>query len=371
MRIAIWVYGGIGGGNFSQGIPTINNLISRLAKEHDVTIYSILPANADFIPVNFKFRSVMRSIPLPSIRILFLTIIFFGEHLRKPYDIMHGIWAYPASTIAVALGKLLGIPSIASVHGGEAACIPKIGYGNMYNSRSKKLTLWTCHNASALNFISEFQYEEMQRHGLKRKNVSVIPFGADIEMFAPLTKPAAKTIKILHVANLTEVKDQATLLKSFKEIIKTHHATLRIVGEDYLNGELQLLAEELGIEHHVAFIGPVPYREILAHYAWADVMLHTSLYEGLPSAIVEAMASGVVVVSTQVGIVADLGEGYFGICPMKYEKEIAIKLISIWDNQPLYDALRRKSLVWAQSHSADWTSRQFEQLYDQVLNGKA
>ncbi|HCR53254.1 MAG TPA: hypothetical protein DIW27_02465 [Cytophagales bacterium] len=371
MRIAIWIYGGIGGGNYSQGIPALNNFVLRLANTHDVTVYSILPANSGFKPEKYYFKSAGESISTPILRLFLLVFIFISDHVKKPYKVIHGIWLYPAATVAVVLGKLLRIPSIASAHGGEAAALPEIDYGNMRDGWVKKLTLWTCQNASVLNFISAFQFKEMQRHGLQRKAASIIPFGVATEIFEPRPKPISNFIKILHVANLTEVKDQFLLLRSFKEIIKKHPAKLRIVGADYLSGRLQLYARELEIEQDVTFIGPVPYVEISQHYNWADFLLHTSLYEGLPSAIVEAMASGVVVVSTPVGIVADLGGAYFVVCERRDENNIASQLLSIWNDKIAQNRLREMSCNWAHSHSIELTVQQFENLYQETLNERS
>lgn len=366
MRVAIWIYGGIGGGNFSQGTPALNNFIIRIAQRHTLTVYSILPANPDFVAKDYRFQTINASIASLWIRVMLLILIFIWDHFRKSYAIIHGIWLYPAATIAVALGRILRIRSIASAHGGESAAIKSIEYGNMLGGRSKKWTLWTAHKAIALNFISQFQAEQMRKHGLTRKEFSVIPFGVDTHLFSPRTKESNGKIKILHVANLTEVKDQKTLIRAFKEIVKSQEAELRMVGPDHLNGELQRLAKELEIDQHISFLGAVAYNDISVHYYWADVMLHTSLYEGLPSSIIEAMASGIPVTSTSVGIVNDLGINFFEIVPFEDYEAIASQFILFWRDQNRRSEKCDNALQWANAHDIEWTTDQFDLLYQSL-----
>jgi glycosyltransferase involved in cell wall biosynthesis len=269
--------------------------------------------------------------------------------------------------MVVILGRFLRVKSIASAHGGEAAAIPSINYGNMLGGRSKKWTLWTCNKATALNFISEFQLKQMQRHGLARTDYSVIPFGADTQVFYPTQKYASDKIRILHVANLTEVKDQETLLRACTEIVRTHSAELRIVGPDHLNGRLQDLVNEFKLDHCVTFTGPVAHNDILPHYHWANIMLHTSLYEGLPATIVEAMATGVPVVATPVGIVADLGPDFFEIIPFGDHQTAAKQVLKIWSDEPRRKEMSDAALNWARSHNMEWTIKKFSSLYQSLV----
>jgi glycosyltransferase involved in cell wall biosynthesis len=368
MRVAIWIYGGIGGGNFSQGTPTLNHFIAGISKEYRVTVYSILPSNPGFTAKNFSFRSAPGWIAALWLRMVFLAAIFTYDHLKSRYRIIHGVWLYPAAMISVVLGRILGIKSIASAHGGEAAAIPAIGYGNMMKSRSKKWTLWTCNKATALNFISAFQLREMRRHGLTRTDYSVISFGANAQLFYPIQKRISDKVRILHVANLTEVKDQETLLRSFKQIVSVLAAEMRIVGPDYMDGKLQNLARELKIDSAVTFVGPVEHNDILQHYHWADIMLHTSLYEGLPSVIIEAMASGIPVVATPTGIVADLGPEFFEIIPFGDHQAISDQVIKLLNDESRRLAMSTRSLDWAKTHDIKWTINKFSTLYKSLVN---
>lgn len=370
MRIAIWLQGGIGGGNFSQGYPPLVNFVEKLSKNYAVTIYSILPANEDFVPVGYSFRSITRKISSRKISTVLIFFLFLWDHFRKPYDLLHAFWVYPAGTLAVVLGKIVGVPSIVTVQGGEAAAVKDIGYGNMLKPWLKKITLWTCEKATCLNSISDFLIGELRRHGLQRKDVSVIPFGAEVSLFTREEKKRDVLFRIIHVSNLTEVKDQAMLLRAFDKIRRKIPAALRIVGADYMNGKLQSLATSMDLDGCVKFMGVIPNQELSSYYAWADAMMHTSLHEGQSGVVMEAMATGVVVCGTRVGIIADLGDAYFETVAIGDDSALAEKVIEISNNEERYRQCQESAFNWVTAHDARWTVREFSLLYERIKEGK-
>ena len=105
-----------------------------------------------------------------------------------------------------------------------------------------------------------------------------------------------RTPVILTAGRLVAQKDQPTLLRAFAEIRKTRPARLMILGDGPDCGKLMALARELSIHDDVDFRGfqfnPVAYM------ARARLFVLSSTYEGLPSALIEAMACGTPVVST-------------------------------------------------------------------------
>jgi glycosyltransferase involved in cell wall biosynthesis len=113
----------------------------------------------------------------------------------------------------------------------------------------------------------------------------------DHPWFAPHEPPV-----ILSVGRLTPQKDFPTLLRAFSVLRKTHAARLMILGEGALRAELESLARQLGIETDVSMPGFVdnPY----AYMARAQLFALSSRYEGLPTVLIEALACGCPVVST-------------------------------------------------------------------------
>ena len=101
--------------------------------------------------------------------------------------------------------------------------------------------------------------------------------------------------RILSVGNLKAVKNQALLIRAFARLASPN-ATLMILGEGALRPELERLATELGVGNRVILPGfqsdPTPF------YETANLFVLSSDYEGFGNVIVEALATGTPVVST-------------------------------------------------------------------------
>ena len=117
---------------------------------------------------------------------------------------------------------------------------------------------------------------------------------------------------ILAVGRLTPAKDFATLLRAFAEVRRRRAARLIILGEGEERAALTALAGQLGVADDVALPG---FRDnALAYMAGSAVFVLSSAWEGLPTVLIEALAAGTRVVSTDCpsGPREILQEGRFG-----------------------------------------------------------
>jgi glycosyltransferase involved in cell wall biosynthesis len=101
---------------------------------------------------------------------------------------------------------------------------------------------------------------------------------------------------ILGVGRLTEQKDFHTLIRAFAEVRRQHTARLMILGEGEDRPALTALAEKIGVAQDVALPGFVP--NALAYMASSALFVLSSAWEGLPTVLIEALAVGTPVVST-------------------------------------------------------------------------
>ena len=116
---------------------------------------------------------------------------------------------------------------------------------------------------------------------------------------APLDDPwfvAGAPPVLINVAQLRVQKDQATLLRAFARLRARHPARLLILGEGNQRPALEALARELGIAADVRLAGFVP--NPLAYLRRARLFVLSSAWEGLPTVLIEALACGCPVVST-------------------------------------------------------------------------
>lgn len=146
------------------------------------------------------------------------------------------------------------------------------------------------------------------------ERVHVLHNGLDFEQFAqargdrrrvhPKLAPEAKLI--LNVANMnSEIKGHGVLIEAARLVSATMpEARFAFVGDGLLRPHLEERVRALGLQGHIYFLGPrkdVP--EILAS---GDVFAFSSLAEGLPNAVLEAMAVGLPVVATRVGGIPEI-----------------------------------------------------------------
>ncbi len=129
---------------------------------------------------------------------------------------------------------------------------------------------------------------------------------------------------VLGVGELSEQKDFGTLIRAFDRVIEERQARLVILGEGPKRDELEALVTELGLQEHVSMPGFVdnPY----AYMSKTDVFVLSSRWEGCPNVLIEAMACGAPVVSTDCpsGPEEILQKGEYGLLvPVGDEKQMA------------------------------------------------
>jgi len=133
---------------------------------------------------------------------------------------------------------------------------------------------------------------------------------------------------ILAVGRLVKVKDHATLLRAFAQVKERKPARLVILGEGPERPQLEALAEQLHVDADVSLPGFV--ENPFAYMARATVFVQSSAWEGLPNALIQALACGCPVVSTdcQGGAREVLGGGRFGrLVPSRDPSALADALV--------------------------------------------
>jgi glycosyltransferase involved in cell wall biosynthesis len=193
---------------------------------------------------------------------------------------------------AIWISRARGVPVIVNYRGGEAAS---------FLERSQALVRWSMKRCAALAVPSGFLAEVFQRFGMASQ---VVPNIIDLQRFRPRPADAAPRagVRLLVARNLEPIYDNATALRAFALLSRGRpDATLIVAGSGPQRAELQALAAELGVAERVTFTGRLDRDAMAAAYREADVLLNASLVDNMPNSLLEAMASGVPVVSTDVG----------------------------------------------------------------------
>ncbi|MEO1623801.1 MAG: glycosyltransferase [Bacteroidota bacterium] len=128
----------------------------------------------------------------------------------------------------------------------------------------------------------------------------IIPWGLPVDKREWVEQP--RDIDVLGVGNLIQLKDYETFLRLLVRL-RPDRPQLRavLIGEGPERGRLEEQARAAGLSAHLTFTGSLPREEVLAYMRRSKVFLHPSTYESFGYVFLEALASGMRVVSRRVG----------------------------------------------------------------------
>lgn len=140
----------------------------------------------------------------------------------------------------------------------------------------------------------------MKRHSVAADRAEVVPNGVDTDHFTPDPDLRSDEPTILYLGRMVKIKDPMTALKAFKILSdRIPEAKMLMIGNGYLQPQLKAYAEQNDIVDRVVIRnGATDVRPYLRR-AW--VLTLSSVSEGLPNVILEAMSCGAPVVATSVG----------------------------------------------------------------------
>lgn len=201
-------------------------------------------------------------------------------------------------------------------------------------------------------------------YGIPGEKISVIYNGVDLDEFNPqLTRSRIRNKLslgenpvVLAVGTATIRKGVQYLLRSMLDVTgKLPEARLIVVGSRRYYDQLQSLADYLGIQKRVIFLGPVAREELPFYYAACDVVAVPSTYEAFPVVVLEALASGKPVVASRVGGIPEAIEpGRNGILVDPGDtRQLSDALLTILSDDHIRDGMGRVARLDAES-KYDW-----------------
>ena len=167
---------------------------------------------------------------------------------------------------------------------------------------------------------------------------------------------------VLFVGRLTSIKCVDSLLKSFADLKGKNYLIIIGDGEDY--GKLNTLASNLGVKDKVIFTGNVKHEDVYSYMGVSDVFVLPSLMETGGNVLLEALASGLPIISTKVGWAEDLvKEGYNGFIVRKNNlNDLKNRLGLLLNNNTLLSKFKNNSVNLAKTKLITW--KQCAKLYE-------
>jgi len=226
--------------------------------------------------------------------------------------------------------------------------------------------------ADAIVANSSAARAHLEREGIAPGRIQVIANGVTVERFTPV--PGVRPVRrILTVANLRKEKAHEVLLSAAALLAPSHpDLSFVIAGDGPRAGELQAMAERLGLRDRVRFLGHV--EDVPTLLGSADAFVLPSISEAFPNAAIEAMAAGLPVVASAVGGLLDLVDhGRTGLLVPPSDPAALAAAIASLEADPeraaRLGAAAREDV--AQRYSFDRMVRSFEDLYLRLLGPAA
>lgn len=288
------------------------------------------------------------------------------ELLHVHYAIPHAYAGYMAKKMLKEQG--IKIPMVTTLHGTD---ITLVGNHPFY----KPAVSFSINHSDIVTSVSQDLKDDTYRLFDIKREIEVIPnfIEIDKEKIKEGTEchrsmMATETQKIItHISNFRKVKRIPDVIRIFNEVQKKMPAKLMMVGDGPEKAPAEALCEELGISDKVIFFGNS--HEISKILCFSDLFLLPSETESFGLAALEAMASGVPVISTNTGGLPEVNRegfsGYLGnVGDVDYMAEKAISILS--DDKVLLE-FKSNALKVAQEFDIQNVMPMYERVYRKAL----
>jgi glycosyltransferase involved in cell wall biosynthesis len=244
---------------------------------------------------------------------------------------------------AVWIGRLRGVRVIVNYRGGAAEA---------FLERQAAIVRPTLHMADEIVVPSAFLRGIFARFGVATR---VIPNIVDVARFSPVpasSRPGPEAPHVVVARNLEPLYDVASAIRAFALLRDARtNARLSVAGTGPEEAKLKALVKELGLGASVSFRGALSREEMAELYRGATLMLNASVVDNAPNALLEALACGIPIVSTNAGGIPHLVKhGTTALLvPAGAPSALACAMMNLLDDAALKNRLVENGLQLARS----------------------
>jgi glycosyltransferase involved in cell wall biosynthesis len=230
-----------------------------------------------------------------------------ARRIGAPFDHLHAHFAHDPALVALLTSRLTGLPFSVTAHARDLFQIPV----SSLRARARDATaVVTCCAANV-------EYLRSVLPASLHPRLHLIHHGVEVDRFVPAPRTnTGSAVEIVSVGRLVEKKGFPDLLSACRELKNALTGTrtfrLRIYGDGPMRDELTLLRDRLGLRDEVELVGERDGEEVRRAYQRADIFALTPCVtadgdrDGVPNVIVEAMACGLPVVTTDAGGITEV-----------------------------------------------------------------
>lgn len=298
------------------------------------------------------------------IRVLLVPFLVFALWLKlfkmvDEYDMVLAHWIIPQGIVQ----SLFKVPYVVTGLGGDVS--------SLNNCFVKKMKVATLKKAKQVIVVSEELKKQVQEY-FNSNNIAVISMGCDTEKFTPKNRinnffEQDEKKVILFVGRLVEKKGARYFIEAAQNI----DAKFVIVGDGPLRETLMRQAAPLG--DRIVFLGSKTQEELTKIYASADILVAPSITaqdgdkEGLPTAIIEAMASGLPIIGSDSGGIKEIVHNQENgiLVQEKNTKEIVHAISLLMENKQLYTRMRTNAVKTAEMYDYKYKAKQYADIINE------
>lgn len=327
-------------------------------------------AEVELVQTNAPYRPAWIG-RVPMLRALF-RLLPYGRNLwrvagrSKLFHVMaNSGWSWHLFAMpAIRIAAWRRVPVIVNYRGGEAASFLARSHASVRRTLARGVTRLVVPSGFLQAVFAKYDIE-----------AQVVPNIVDLERFRPAA-PGRRSRggHLVVLRNLEPIYDNASAVQALAALRRAHpEAHLTIAGTGPEAPALRALVAKLGLESSVKLVGRLDRDEAAAIYREADVALNPSTVDNMPNSVLEALASGVPVVSTDVGGVPYMVEDGITalLVPPRDPAAMAAAVERLLDDPKLASRLASAGVDEAQRYSWDRVSVGLAGQYDRALGSIA
>lgn len=363
MRVGLIAYlAHSGAGYRSAGVSTYtNHLLQHLPHAASDKEYVAFTGKGTAVAEGMQRVKAPVNTDRPAARIAWEQLGFPFQARAARLDVVHGM--------VNVLPEVVHDPSVVTVHD-----LSFFRYPDRLSRRRRFYLQWavarSVRRATRVIAVSESTRNDLvELLGIPERTISVVPLGVDPRFSSarfPGPHPLAGRPYILHVGTLEPRKNIDVLIRAFAGLRKTRdlpHALALVGARGWDYEPLFRLVTQLGLADHVHFADYVSVAQLPLWYTDADLFAFPSVYEGFGLPVLEAMACGLPVVTTDSSSLRELAADAALLVQPGSSEALEEAMGRILEDQSLRHRLRAMGLARAANFSWQETARQTAEVY--------
>jgi glycosyltransferase involved in cell wall biosynthesis len=271
----------------------------------------------------------------------------------KP-DLVLSYWAHPDGEAGYKLAEQVGCPSAVIIGGSDVLVLTK-------SAGRKNVIEEVLHKNTFVLTVSDGLKHAVEQMGIPAEKVHTIRQGIYTQKFFPTSRTAMKQKLglaldrpvLLWVGRMVGIKGLPTLLDAVRLLKRQGHKfQLVMAGNGPYAQQLQMGIRDSELSDDVKLLGSVSHDQLPAWYQASDICVLSSLSEGLPNVLREALACGTPFVSTDVGSISEIASPeYSELVPVDQPELFAQAILKVINGQHQSAAAQYQPRTW--EHMAD------------------